>query len=66
MQILNPFKNGLGVGTTKADALPRGDGRWRVFLFLQDAVRQFDVEAMSAGDAIRGAWAKLKEERSRV
>ena len=61
VQVLTPFRNGFSQG--KADALPRGDGRWRVFLFLQDAVRQIDVEAMSAGDAIRSAWERLRKER---
>lgn len=60
-QVMTPFRNGFSQG--RADALPRGDGRWRVFLFLQSAVRQIDVEAMSAGDAIRSAWAKIREER---
>ncbi len=64
-QFANPFKNGRGISIGRADALPRGDGRWRVFLFLQNAVRQIDVEAMSAGDAIRSAWARLKEERTK-
>ncbi len=60
-QVMTPFRNGFS--TLRADALPRGDGRWRVFLFLQAGPRQVDVEAPSPGDAIRTAWAKLKEER---
>lgn len=61
MQVLNPFSNGVALG--RADALFRGPGSWRVFLFLSSGPRQIDVKARSASEAIAQAWAKLKEER---
>lgn len=62
MQVMTPFRNGFSQG--RADALPRGDGKWRVFLFLASGPRQIDIDALSAGDAIRGAWERLRKERA--
>lgn len=61
MQALSPFSNGVALG--RADALFLSTGSWRVFLFLSQGVKQFDVAANDAATAISTAWSKLKESR---
>ena len=53
MQVMTPFRNGFSQGKA-------GD-----FLFLASGPRQIDLDAFSAGDAIRGAWEeRLRKERT--
>lgn len=61
-QHVNPFVNGMGVGVGRADALVRGPGEYRVFLYPTDRpITQVDVSAASPQEAVQQAWASMKE-----
>lgn len=58
----NPFANGKGAGTPRADATWLGGDVWRVFLYPENRpIRCYDVEAPDSQEAIRHAWARYKE-----
>lgn len=59
-----PFAQGVSVGG-KADAIPRGGGRWRVFLFPTGSPPfMADVaDATGPEDATAKAWETLKAKR---
>lgn len=66
MAATTPFRNGLGAGSARADAVWKGPGRWQVFLFLAppEGIRQFrEIEAATAPEAIAEAWTRLRHER---
>lgn len=57
------FAQGLSVGQ-RADALPRGPGQWRVFLYpTGEAPKAFDVAGSSAEEATSNAWKALQAKR---